>query len=311
MWPFNISRNNLAANGKPVFIGGDGRSGTTLLSLILDSNSKLAIGPELHFMGPRNLGDDVLRAAQLLEVDDPKTRNPELRNHPNLKKPVQFAKRCRRYGVEFATLVNLVREAKGETGSNLASFEERCMLIDKVGESRRRATEKGEWGIKIMREISSADKYAAAWPGARFIHIIRDGRDVAASQMTEHKGWGYKDIDAAAKAWINVIDRARGSAKDLRYMEVKYEELVATPESVIPAMCGFLGVEFEEGMLDHCASRHSLFENPYNHPSYRGVSQPINETSVGRYKADLSRSQIDRFNRIAGARLEELGYGLS
>jgi Sulfotransferase family len=60
----------------PIFVGGDGRSGTTLLSLILDSNSELVVGPELHFRGPANLGASCVEACDLLINSDPRARSP-------------------------------------------------------------------------------------------------------------------------------------------------------------------------------------------------------------------------------------------
>jgi len=289
----------------PIFIGGDGRSGTTVLSLILDSHSDLAVGPELHFMGPENLGSSVLEALDLLIRDDPRSRNPELRQHPHLKKPVQFAKRCHRFGVEFTTLKQLIEDVQRDTRGDITSFTDRCRLIDAIGRHRQEASGKKRWGIKIMRDIGRPDRYAKFWPHARFIHIIRDGRDVAASQMKEHGTWGYDDISEAAKAWVALIESARKHGKHLAYLEIRYERLVADLGGTVDRLCEFLEIEREDGMLSHTEQKHALFDNPYNHPSYKQAIRPVNPSAVGRYKADLSPEEIATFDRIAGAYLQE------
>jgi Sulfotransferase domain len=84
-------------------------------------------------------------------------------------------------------------------------------------------------------------------------------------------------------------------------MEIRYEDLVADLERSVRAMCEFLGVEFEPAMLDHASANHSLFENPYNHPSYKQAAQPVNASAVGRYRDDLSPEEIATFNRIVAA----------
>lgn len=288
----------LVAKG-PIFVGGDGRSGTTLLSLILDSHSKLAVGPELHFMGPDNLGTSVLEALDLLIRDDPRSRNPELRNHPHLKKPTQFAKRCHRYGVDFETLQALIKQQQGVSKDDLESFASRCGLIEAIGQRRLADTGKAQWGIKIMRDIGRLDRYAKIWPTAKFLHIIRDGRDVAASQMKEHGTWGYASIEEAAKAWVALIKSARAHSRGCEYLEVRYERLVGELPGVVKELCEFLEIDPEDGMLSHESGEHALFENPYNHPSYKQVAAPVNTTAVGRYKTDLTEEQIAAFDKIA------------
>jgi hypothetical protein len=285
----------------PIFVGGDGRSGTTLLSLILDSNSELVVGPELHFRGPANLGASCVEACDLLINSDPRARNPELRNFPQIRGPVQFVRRCHRFGVSFDDLKRIINEQRACRGNELESFVDRCHLIEAIGQLKIAQTDKRRWGIKIMRDIGRPDRYAALWPNAQFIHIIRDGRDVAASQMREHGTWGYSDIEVAARAWVRLIENARSHSRGLSYMEIRYEDLVSDLERSVRAICEFAGVEFEPVMLDHSSAHHSLFENPYNHPSYKQAAQPVNSSAVGRYREDLSPEDIATFNEIVAA----------
>lgn len=300
-----------AFDGDPIFIGGDGRSGTTLLCLILDSHPDLVVGPELHFGGPKNLGPYVLGCCELLIAKDPRAFGKGLKQHPELKRGVQFVKRCHRFGVEFAELHRLVEQQMDASRSDLVRFEDRCALINAVGEFRRSGSGVDRWGIKIMRDIGKLDAYGKVWPNAQFIHILRDGRDVAASQMLEHGTWGYGDIKVAAKKWADLISKTRKLAKPYRMMEVKYEDLVVDSERTIRRLLDFLGVCWDESVLHHSRIDHSLFANPYHHPSIATVVNPINAFAVGRYRRDLTSDQITSFNRIAGETLAEFGYDLS
>jgi hypothetical protein len=295
-------------DGDPIFIGGDGRSGTTLLSLVLDSHPLLCVGPELHFNSPENLGPYVLECCDLLIAEDPRAFGKGLKENPERKLGVQFAKRCHRFGLEFAELKDLVTAAMQSTRSNLKSFDERCALINMIGDRRRAARNAERWGIKIMREIARASNYARLWPRAQFIHIIRDGRDVAASQLTDHGKWGYDDVSRAAKGWVQILDKTRALARKLPMLEVRYEDLVLEPEPTIRRLLAFLDLPWDDALLHHSEVEHSLYAHPYNHPSISTVVKPINDSAIGRYQRDLEPAQIEAFDRIAGRRLADYGY---
>ena len=297
-------------SSKPIFIGGDGRSGTTLLSLILDSHSQLVVGPELHFSGPKNLGPYLLECCELLIAGDARAFGQGLKEAPEFKLGVQFAKRCHRFGVEFVELRELVTAQLAQTGGDVRSFADRCVLIDEIGEHRREATGAQRWGIKIMRDIGKVHLYHGLWPEAQFIHLIRDGRDVAASQMTEYGSWGYGDVRKAAKGWYGLIDQARIKGRSAEMLEVRYEDLVTDTELTTRKVAEFLRVDWEPALLQPHVTEHSLFENPYNHPSVESLREPINDSAIGRYRSDLTPRQVKLFNRIAGKYLKALGYCL-
>lgn len=302
--------NDNKQSSRPIFIGGDGRSGTTLLSVVLDVHSKLVVGPELHFNGAKNLGPYALECANLLANEDPRAFGKGLKENPDYKLGVQFVKRCHRFGVGFDELAALIERTIKRTGSDLKSFEERCELIHEIGELRRHDTGKERWGIKIMREIKRPDRYLKVWPKAQFIHIIRDGRDVAASQLIEHGKWGYEDIKKAASGWVEIIESFRKYGSPENCLEIRYEDLVLDAEKAIRKMTEFLGVEFEPDMLRHNEVEHTLFDNPYNHASINQVVKPLNDSSIERFRNDLTPEQIEKFWDIAGSQLAELGYKL-
>lgn len=291
----------------PIFIGGEGRSGTTLLALVLDSHPRLAVGPELHFRGPADLGPTILdllarRAAG--DADDWE----RFRSNPDTYAGFHFVNRCHRCGIEPARLGALITSVRAATGSDLVTFEDRCQLVDAIGADMQARTTADAWGIKLMRDIRILERYRAAWPGARFVHLIRDGRDVAASQMRDHEGWGYDDARQAAERWADTIVRVRRMSETASVHELRYEDLVATPEPTIGRLLEFLGLPWDPAVLQHDQLDHALFRHPYRHPSEHSVRRPLNASAVGRWRTDLSVAERDAWMDAGGAMLLELGY---
>ena len=97
------------------------------------------------------------------------------------------------------------------------------------------------------------------FPRGRFIHVVRDGRDVVSSLLqrdwmdpaTGEKVWCCKDPESAANYWTHVVDAIRTQAETVegRYLEVRYEELVSHPEAVIRQVLAFLGEPWDPSVL--------------------------------------------------------------
>lgn len=294
--------------GSPVFIGGDGRSGTTLLGVILDSHPQLAVGSELHFLGPPNLGPYILDGIRLLRAGDARLTETGIRSYPEYRSVLRFVRRCERFGVALDPLEDLIRSAIAKTGTDLSNFEHRCVLIDSLGRHIARAAGKPRWGMKLMRAIKNLPRYAEVWPEARFVHIIRDGRDVAASQIRDHSSWGYSSIEIAAERWPKLVTTIHSYQSAHRLFELRYEDVVAAPESSLRSLADFLNVPWDESMLRHSQVEHGLLRSGVQHPSHDAVSRPINSSAVGRFRHDLTPQEIDAFEAVAGPVLDEFGY---
>ncbi|TDB79925.1 sulfotransferase [Actinomadura sp. KC216] len=291
----------------PVFIGGENRSGTTLVSLMLDSHPGMVVGPELDFTDPEDLGPHLLECCRLLLADDPRVRGHGVRTaDPAYEAGVQFARQAQRCGVPIAALCGLVETAMRRSGSDLHTYDQRLALLDAIGRTRLAATGKRRWGIKIQREIAHADRFVRRWPGARFVHVVRDGRDVAASQRSQP--WGYRSIGDAAAGWAGLVNAVRDVVPRKDCYELRYEDLVADPEAVLRPLCAFLDEPWDARVLRHADSDHALSANPFEHPSAEAARRPVNDASVGRYRRELSERDIEDFERIAGDALQRLGY---
>lgn len=291
----------------PVFVGGDDRSGTTLLTLVLDSHPDLTVGPELEFVEPPSLGHYVVECCELLERGDRRVEwNGVETSDPSYRLGVQFVLQCHRFGVPPRQVRALAEQAMREVGGDLVTLEQRSALIDRIGDLRRADSRKRRWGIKILRHIARADDFARLWPGARFVHIVRDGRDVAASHLRGARGWGYRDATEAAAGWLGLVTAPALCHPSVS--QLRYEDLVAAPRPTLKDLVSWLGLRWDEAVLAHHNAPHALLDNPHEHPSAADAAQPIHTRAVRRYRRDLTRSEIAAFEAIAGPALERLGY---
>lgn len=133
-------------------------------------------------------------------------------------------------------------------------------------------------------------------PTARFVHMIRDGRDCAASFR---RRWGY-DPKVTIFRWRRTIAEARrqGQLVADRYTEVRFEELTTQPEPVLRDLLEFLQLDYEPGVLT--SSR--------NAGRMRGISSTELKPNSGSFRSFFSERQLDGLERIAGSMLSELGY---
>jgi hypothetical protein len=293
----------------PVFVGGDDRSGTTLVTFVLDSHPALTIGPELEFIEPPSLGEHVIECCELLEQGDPRVAGPGVEaTDPRYRLGVQFVLQCHRFGVPVWQVAELARETMEAVGGDLVNFDQRCALIDRIGTLRRSQSGKPCWGIKILRHITQVDDFVRVWPDARLIHVVRDGRDVAASHLRGNRGWGYRDAAEAAGGWLEVVTAPQLRGPRVHWL--RYEDLVASPSSTLKAVMAWLGLAWSDTLLAHDKVSHALLENPYEHPSAAEAARPIYASAVSRYRRDLTQGEIATFERIAGEVLSRLGYTL-
>ena len=294
----------------PIFMGGENRSGTTLLSLLLDSHPALAIGPELDFLKPRDLGSHILECCDLLIAKDPRVLGPGTDTaDPDWYHGSHFVKQCQRFGIAFEELRELIQGSMAALRRPISRFEDRCFVIEQIGEYRRSRQGARRWGIKLQRKIPRVDEFANIWPGAHFVHIVRDGRDLAASHLRTVT-WGYSTIEEAARGWLEVVERPSRVAPPDRYIEIRYEDLVSHPREVLGRVMRFVGMPWDDALLRHSEQSHTLFDHPWGHPAAEAAAKPLSADRIGRFRDDLTSSEVERFERIAGRQLVAFGYEL-
>jgi len=162
---------------------------------------------------------------------------------------------------------------------------------------------------------------------ARFVHLIRDGRDVALSRRRRGMGAG-KPMADTARLWRRRIEGARGQAKRLdgRYVELRYEDLVADPESELRRICELIELDFDPSMLDYhrrSGQRVAELGDLAAEGERRGRSAderraahalavgPPDAARTEAWRAEMSDEDRAAFEAEAGTLLRELGYDVS
>jgi hypothetical protein len=275
---------------RPFFIIGSGRSGNTLLRRILQAHSELHIPPENHALGAvitvyrRNRG---LAWPHLVDL---------------VLGTFQFSQGFEVFDLDLRPLAAELREAP-EQDRNLAH------LLDSFYRFHARAKDQRcvYWGDKTPLNTFNAFKIGSVFPDVRFIHIIRDGVDVAESYV---RAGLIANYDEAARRWSTSIDVARRVQRCYpeQFLEIRYEDLVHQPEPLIRNVCGFLNVGFEPRMLsrtDHVLEMGDV--SRYAH--HAQAREPINTDSIGKGRRELDRQTLEALARVIGKQLRTLGYG--
>ena len=159
-----------------------------------------------------------------------------------------------------------------------------------VQEGQTHAAERTPWHVYHLPLI------AEVYPDARFVHIVRDGRDAARSIVAQP--WGPDNVKDAAEEWRSSVAAGRDAAPALggRLLEVRYEEVLADPSRAIPRIYAHHGLE---GGIDEALVAAGEKANIGRHDKRIGS---------GKWREGWSRREVRDFDRVAGDLLRELGY---
>ena len=266
----------------PLVLLGVSRSGTTLLRVILDRSPGIAIPDESFFVPllARRHGGTIDVEHFLDDVG----RLPTVRE----------------WGVSVEDVASRVRPGM-PTGAAIAA----------IYEAYADAARKPRWGDKTPMYMRHLPLLEELFPDAQYVHLIRDGRDAALSFLEMPEGtftrtWAHPETPGEfACLWRKEVGDARALGRrvgESRYHEVRYEELVADPESVVATICAFARLPFDPAMLDY-AGTVDVSAKPHQQ---RLLAPPT--TGVRSWREDLSAEDVERFEDVAGDLLAELGY---
>lgn len=280
-----------------LFIVGSGRSGTTWLHLMLGSHPKIATGQESQLFN--NYFSPLVKQWDT-ELNYPKTS--DLRFHgisAYIKEP------------EFYRLLSDF--AKGVFNTILAEKPSANWLLEKSPNN--------------SHHIPTIQK---CFPKAKYIHLIRDGRDVAASILSAKKSWGrywsHQTVEDAANDWQTSLNAARqAQSAEENYIEVRYEDLLANGPETMSRIFQFLDIEttpeeiealyaeFSFNKLKASNYNKNIFINPGDSTASGTESRAepkefFRKGISGDWKTFFQPNQLREFYWTAGNLLHELGY---
>jgi hypothetical protein len=260
----------------PVFVVGHGRSGTSILASLIRKYLQVAFGTESQFF--------IRYHRQLARYGD-LTREPKRRVLVEDLSRERFFQRSKKYGVKL-DVDRAVREADPRTYAG---------VLAAIMRQNAECQQMERWGDKTPEYTAHLPVLYDLFPTAQFIHIVRDGRDVALSGYRMH--FGAKNAYAAARQWSHVLTQVQGFAArvpNTAFMELRYEDLLTNTAETFAQIIAFLDIEDPDGQVratvGQCAAR------------------DLRTGNFGKWKRDFSRREQDMFVAIAGSQLARYGY---
>jgi hypothetical protein len=245
--------------------------------MMLNAHPKVAVPPESRFVVDLYRSDDVQVEAFL----------EQLEGHPRW--------------ISWDTPIEDVRAQL--TGMTTVTYPE---AIEAAYMAYAQNRNKKRYGDKTPRYIEDLPLLSRLWPEAKFVHLVRDGREVALSYADVP--FGPSTVAKAAALWKARVKLGMERGRPLgtaRYVELRYERLLVNPQEEVEGLCSFLDLEFDSAMLDYSErARSEVLDRAklYNPNVMRSI------TKTRSWDEQMPRSQVEVFEAVAGDALTELGY---
>jgi protein-tyrosine sulfotransferase len=177
--------------------------------------------------------------------------------------------------------------------------------------------QKPRWAEKTPSNINQLDFIFEHFPKARFIHMLRDGRDTVCSLRT-HPRHAVVDgklvklntrhpIRPCTERWVHDVRAGLQRRGDSRYLEVRYEELVEKPKETLQQVFDFVEEPFDERVLEFHAVK-SQSRDFTNFPQNPEATRPLYKAAVSRWRSDFTQDDVRAVKELAGPLLIHLGY---
>jgi len=278
------------------FILGNPRSGTSLLRSLLNAHNEVVVPPECGFA--LWLKDAWFSA----DFSSPNVQFEFL-------KAVQASRKFETWQLNMNEL------SAGLASRPVRNYADAVSRIyETYGLSRNKKV--GIWGDKNNYYISQIPELRILFPEAKYVHIVRDVRDVACSYMELAKtniSSKYRPVltvepEGIAKEWmannLAALDILEGSNI---YLRIRYEDLVSNVEYTISNVWRFLGL-VDSGSFSESAHLETLDEPEEFMQWKKKLNSPVDTSSVGRYKSELPAAATNVITTICRPLLERFGY---
>ncbi|MCH9661568.1 MAG: sulfotransferase [Bacteroidetes bacterium] len=263
----------------PVFLIGHGSSGTSISAILLDKYSQVCFGTESQFM---------IRFFNRL------SKYGDLSDNSNLTRLVsdilreRWFERVKKFG--FTTSLDEILENIGEKSYR--------GVLDSIFTLLKTHKKMDRWGDKTPEYLYDLPVLHQLYPEAQYIHVVRDGRDVALSEFGRY--FGEKNTYKAAVEWRDTILLVKDFLKGLppnRFIEIRYEDLLAEPAEVFHMLTKFLKIKDEDGQLKKYIDD--------------TISNEIDANNSFKWKSKLSESKNRVFEQVACDILKSYRYETS
>jgi hypothetical protein len=167
---------------------------------------------------------------------------------------------------------------------------------------------KSRWGDKTPPYIEIVPSLAAMFGDAKFIHLIRDGRDVAKS-FQKH-GWNGPGMHGYTREWLRAVEldmRLSKTPLNERILRVFYEDLVLHPEATLRRICAFIDERFEDQMLLWQGKVSNAIPDR-DKKFHSSLSRDMSPSDAGRWKREMTSRELFVAEALIGRQLSHFGY---
>ena len=271
----------------PIFIFGTARSGTSLVSRIINGHPEIGIPYESLFY-------------------------PTFYGWREYYGDLGEAENCRRLIMDVLSFDAIQRwrpvPSIDEIMNNCEEFSFNGVLEGLV-RAWLKTQGKQRWGEKTPHHAYYWKELLSGFPDMKVIHIVRDGRDVALSWKKAR--FGPRHVYPIAKKWVDylqTIEEMRLTLPKEQFHQIHYEDLLEDPMFIVQGICRFLRVEYNKGMLRYYESQASY---PTDATNFQNLSKPVMRKNTQKWVSQMEKDELRIFESAAGDYLEKYGYTLS
>lgn len=271
----------------PIFISGLYRSGTTVLTRILDQSNEVSTTYDtIHF----------LRFSY-------NKYNPISENYRKLIQDTRD-RVVEKLNLDF-NIDNVLNQLRDK---NITQ----ALVYDSIMKEFLQLTSNERWAEKTNVEWESIVDFLKMYPEGKAIHIYRDPRAVLASykNFTNQPGLSYMDAIFASLAMFNFIQRDEIKNNE-NILLLCYEDFVKSPESYTKNICDFLGIKYKNEMLDVSSFKDIHGKKFERNSSFGGHKNRIDTSSMEIWKNKLSDIEIYLTEMVLKDKLKDFNYELS
>lgn len=272
-------------NNQLVFFVGRGRSGTTLLSKILNTHPQISIAPEGLFI--RNLYH------KYKNVHWNQNRLRAFINDVFLERKMDY------WEVDEVEFKNKYVEKFSDT----KSFEEACLNVYRCYALFQNKPGDVVLGDKNPHYSLYIRQLKTLYPDALFVHLVRDYRDNVLS--FKNVDFDVNNTAALAKRWNIFNKKIISSLRTFpnHYYRLSYENLVADPETTLQALCKYLSIPYDRRMLSFY-----IYQKNEKRPWHKNIKKPLSSAHLYRWKSKMISSDLSKVESICGNMGRDFDY---
>ncbi len=277
---------------EPMFIVASGRSGTTMLRIMFNNHSCINMPSAAYFL-PQLM--ERLPLNSPLSEEQKRLAFDLLSNHEEWESWADAPERL------WDTISSLQQPLLGQ-------------LIGAIFHNCNNPENKPRWGSKTLSLNTKMESVHQVFPNAKFIHIIRDARDVCLSlrnaylRQPDNDSWRRKgqSISKATSHWCTNVEAIVQSGKKLGpdlYLEIRYEDLVLKTEETLKQVCAFIGEEYDSKMLSFYNTG-PIKEKEIDFPKIRRPPEP---SDTARWRTEMNLVEVALIEAYAGKTMDRVG----